>query len=245
MRKDKKGSKNGAGGEIPRNPIWGTPSEPPQGAKSAKDKRPEPSRGPTPVKERQPEPRSTSRSTPRPRPAPRPRAKRPASDRPSIGPIPIAALAAVVMLSAIGWMWKSQLRVRDVVVEGARHTPADTVLALARVDTAVAFFDIDTIGIVERLARLPWVETATVRRAPNITIQIDILERKPALLIIDDAGRPARYLDRYGYPMPYARGGYDVPLLRGFDGPFVAGKPTDHPALLELCLLYTSDAADE
>lgn len=242
MRKDKKGSKSGAGGEIPRNPVWGKPSEPPRAAKPAKDKRPEPAS----AKERRPEPRSTSRSTPRPKPAPRPRTKRPASDRPRLGPIPIAALTAVILLSVVGWMWKSQLRVRDVVVEGARHTPTDTVLALARIDTALAFFDIDTIGIAERLARLPWVESATVRRAPNITIEIQLAERTPALLVIDDAGRPSRYLDRNGYPMPYTRGGYDVPLLRGYDEPFVAGKPTEHPALLELVeVLADTDPATD
>ncbi|MEZ4699777.1 MAG: FtsQ-type POTRA domain-containing protein [Rhodothermales bacterium] len=172
---------------------------------------------------------------PRSRPAARPRAKSAAPDRAKRLTIPIVSFLLVVLLTVVGWSWKSQLHVRDVVVIGARHTPVDSLIAIAAVDSGAVFFDIDTHAIADRIARLPWIEEARVYRGADMTIKIDVHERTPALMAVDASGKPTRFIDAGGYQMPYVRGhGYDVPLLKGLKEPFIAGAPTENPALLEL-----------
>ncbi len=140
--------------------------------------------------------------------------------------LPLVVLVLVVAIGAVGWMWKSELRTRGVTVTGAVHTPADTVRALARIDSAALFFAIDTAAIAARISQVAWVDTAYVRRMPDVTVAIDVVERTPALLAVDADGRPERYLDANGYQMPVVRGAaYDVPLLRGLDEPYIPGRP--------------------
>jgi cell division septal protein FtsQ len=173
--------------------------------------------------------------SPRPRPASRARPARPRSGRFRLGTIPSVALGLAVLLAFLGLMWRSQLRVRGVTVEGARHTSADTLIALAGVDSGAAFFAIDTEAIAARAALMPWVAEARVHRMPNMTLEIEVRERTPVLLAVDATGRPARYLDREGFQMPFVRGAsYGVPILRGYDEPYVPAQATRDSVLIEL-----------
>ncbi len=106
---------------------------------------------------------------------------------------------------------------------------------MMRVDSSHLFFDIDPVMVEDRLRRHPWVKEARVQRYPNATLQVDVEERVPALLALDDDGVPVRYLDADGFQMPFVKGAiYDVPLLHGLDEPFEATRPITHRALQKL-----------
>lgn len=126
-------------------------------------------------------------------------------------------VAGVGALGWGGWRWSANATVDRVTVRGTQHAPPDTVRRLARVDSGAVMSEVDPILVADRVARHPWVKTATV--TPHWmygTLAVTVTERTPAALAVDAQGRPAYYLSRDGHAMPIPdSAGYDVPLVRG------------------------------
>jgi cell division septal protein FtsQ len=132
-------------------------------------------------------------------------------------------------MGGFGWWWKGQVRCQDVRITGARFADETTLLDLASVDTNVAFFDIDPYAIADRVKRHPWVRDVIVQRLPDATLEIEVIEREPAMLVINAAGAPDRYLDVKGYQMPFMRDAiFDVPLLMGLKDEPDISEPINH-----------------
>ncbi|MEM8484255.1 MAG: FtsQ-type POTRA domain-containing protein [Bacteroidota bacterium] len=141
----------------------------------------------------------------------------------------------VLVAGGFGWWWKGQVVVRNVQIEGVQHAEETVLREMMRVDSSHLFFDIDPVMVSDRLRRHPWVKEARVQRYPNATLQVDVEERVPALLALDDSGAPVRYLDVDGFQMPFVKGAiYDVPLLHGFNEPMQGMRPIMHRALQKL-----------
>ena len=147
----------------------------------------------------------------------------------------ILTLVLILAAGGFGWWWKDQVLVRKVAIEGMRYADEAVLREMIRVDSSMLFFNLNTVMIADRLRRHPWVEDAYVQRYPNATLKIDVVERQPALLAIDEDGRPARYLDVHGYQMPFLKAAvYDVPLLEGLAEPASETRPVKNRALLRL-----------
>ena len=135
-------------------------------------------------------------------------------------------LVALALALGAAWVWQRTLPLRELAVVGAVHAPASEVAALTRaVPDSVALFSLDPGLLEDRVARHPWVASASVRRLPTGTLRIAVEERVPVVLVMDRAGRASHFLDAAGYAMPVAAASpalYDVPVL--------SGAPPYHPA---------------
>ena len=149
-------------------------------------------------------------------------------------------VAGVGALGVLGWQWRAGAVVERVAVTGTQHAPPDTLRRLAQVDSGAAMGAVTPAFVADRVARHPWVASATV--TPHWmygTLTVAVTERTPAALAVDAQGRPAYYLDRAGYAMPAAdSAGYDVPLVRGLEAEAPWGQPdtTAAPAPLRRVL---------
>ncbi len=126
-----------------------------------------------------------------------------------------------VLLLGLGaaWVWQRTLPLKRIAVVGAVHTPAAEVVALTHAEPdSVALFSLSPALLADRVARHPWVASASVRRLPTGTLRIAVAERTPVALVLDGAGRPSHFLDAAGFAMPVAAASpalYDVPVLHG------------------------------
>ncbi|HYE96054.1 MAG TPA: FtsQ-type POTRA domain-containing protein [Rubricoccaceae bacterium] len=156
-----------------------------------------------------------------------------------------AGVLVVGALVALAWRWQDTLPLRRVTVEGNRHAQAEELVRLAHLhvaregveddSTADRLFALQPLLVADRMARHPWVRSATVRRYPTGTLAVRVVEREPAALVLTADGRPSHYLDGEGYAMPLARGAaYDVPLLRGRLPAYHPRRPVRDRALRDL-----------
>jgi cell division protein FtsQ len=92
---------------------------------------------------------------------------------------------------------------------------------------------VDGPMVADRVARHPWVKTATVtKQRARRTLQVAVTERAPAAIVVDGSGRPAYYLDPAGYAMPVPDSAEtDVPLVRSLDAAYHPVRRVAPPAL--------------
>ena len=140
------------------------------------------------------------------------------------------ALVVVGVLGVFGWRWQAALPLQRVEVSGNYYADDADLVALAGVDTAQVLFEVDPVLVEDRVLRHPWVQRVSVQRLPTGTLAINVLERAPVVLVVDDDGTLSRYLDGDGYQMPLLPGtAFDVPLLRGLKEPYNPVMPVQQP----------------
>lgn len=101
-------------------------------------------------------------------------------------------------------------RVREVVVEGGRKIPKETLLSLTVVEGMPNLFSVELKEVVRRLESHPWIERVQVKKVFPNKILIQIEEKKPMAIIqlgelyyIDTKGEifsPVGERDEYNYP---------------------------------------------
>jgi cell division protein FtsQ len=147
-------------------------------------------------------------------------------------------LCALVALSVVGWRWQASLPVRAVEVAGAVHADTTQLLDLAAVPDSAMLFSLDPVILEDRVRRHPWVAEAGVTRWMTGTLSIDVAERVPAALVLDERGRPAYFVDAAGFmmpvPPPQPGRAYDVPLLHGRFGAYQPTTPVADAAIRDL-----------
>lgn len=102
----------------------------------------------------------------------------------------LGAVATGAALVTAGWgaTRSPLLDVDRVVVEGAARTGEAPVAAAAGVARGSAMVDVDEAGAARRVAALPWVLRATVRREWPSTVRVRVDERVAVAVTRDDAG---------------------------------------------------------
>lgn len=147
----------------------------------------------------------------------------------------IAAVPVLAALMVVAWHWQQDLRVEQVVFGGFEHAQVEALESLAAVDTGAVLFDLDPVLLADRVRRHPWVAAAQVTRLWTGTLAVEVTERVPVALVLDEAGRPSHYLDAAGQQMPWVAGAaYDVPLVRELSEAYHPVRPVQHAALRQL-----------
>jgi cell division protein FtsQ len=103
-------------------------------------------------------------------------------------------------------------RVRRVEVEGARYTAPRDILRQLHVDTAVSVWtDVDSLA--RRVAHLPEVRSAAIRRKLPGTLVVTVTERVPVALVPTPQG--LQPYDETGLPLPIdpSRSRVDAPIV--------------------------------
>ena len=134
-----------------------------------------------------------------------------------------AGLGPLVVIAGIAL--SPALDVESVRVVGARRLPADQVRTAAAIRPGVALALVDTAAVRRRVAALPYVRSATVRREWPSRLVVEVVERVPALAVPVAGGVALYDADgvRLGGARTVPRG---VPLLR-----VAGGRPA--PALVK------------
>jgi cell division protein FtsQ len=154
----------------------------------------------------------------------------------------------VVVAAVVGLLHSPLTRVRDVTIEGARHTPRNQILVAAGLAGAPRVLMIDAGGAAARHAvdALPWVASASFARSWPWTIVITVTERAPAALV--PAGRTTDEVDASGRVLQVLSGLEDAPPLPVVTGalPALPGQhvlPTSSTGQQVLNELLTAAAA--
>jgi cell division protein FtsQ len=96
---------------------------------------------------------------------------------------------AVAVAALMWWLTLSPLLDVDAIrVHGATHTGDDAVLAALDVHRGDALLTADVGGAAAALSELPWVATATVRRAWPGTLDVTVVEREPVAAVAARGG---------------------------------------------------------
>jgi cell division protein FtsQ len=144
-------------------------------------------------------------------------------------------------------MWRKDLPVRGVRVEGNRIVPGADLIRLAAVPMDKRLYDIDLAAVCERLRKNPFLKKVDVHRDPPDHVLIRVEERVPLAVI---AAARMCYLDADGMLMPVIRSdnAFDLPVITGADDVQTCevGKQLTHPAVREaLVLVLAAQQLDE
>lgn len=122
----------------------------------------------------------------------------------------IALLGAAVFAN----MWKSDLKVASIAVEGNSIVGEKEILTLAGVTEATRLFDVDLFAIRKRIEQNNFIRSASVNREVPNRITIRVEERVPIAAVVLDK---VLYLDADGYVLPPVRSEniFDLPVLTG------------------------------
>jgi cell division protein FtsQ len=155
---------------------------------------------------------------------------------------PLVALCCIGVL-AIGALvaarlWRNDLTVRKVGIEGVRIVPSEDIFHLAAVPMDKKLYDVPLADIRERVRKSPFVRDVAVHRDPPDRILIQVEERTPIAVIA--AGRMF-FVDADGMVLPMIRSDsvFDLPIITGVEGlqPCESGKELSHPAIREALLV--------
>jgi cell division protein FtsQ len=150
-----------------------------------------------------------------------------------VGLVVLAAVAGLVVAAAFSALFD----VDSIEVTGAERTSTDEVVAASGIEPGEPLVLVDTGAAAERIGRLPWVASASVRRSVTGTVTVEVSERTPvAVLPASDGGWMA--VDGDGrqlvaVPPP----GPDELLVVGVEASGVAGEPVGVGAQSVLRLL--------
>jgi cell division protein FtsQ len=156
-------------------------------------------------------------------------------------------LASLLLALAIGggWVWHAKLvaiawnglhdavvsgsanaglRLREVVVEGRKHTPRDQLLASLGVQLGHPMLAIDPQALKAKVEALGWVRSAAVERRLPDQLYIRISEAEPIALWQRDGG--FQLIDRSGQVLDLADAAAfsQLPVLVGDGAPAHAGE---------------------
>ncbi|NIR73084.1 MAG: FtsQ-type POTRA domain-containing protein [Aliifodinibius sp.] len=113
-----------------------------------------------------------------------------------------------------GLYWNSTMKVQSVQFEG-NHFVSTQDLQLVEVPTGMNPDSMNFGEIRNRFEELPYVKQADISVSPNGTINIQVTERQPVALLIDN--KKKIYVDNDGIKLPIVSGKtVDVPILYGF-----------------------------
>jgi len=139
------------------------------------------------------------------------------------------AVAVVLVATAISvarhFAFSSELSVREILVDGTRHTTPDAVRAVLRPYVGRNLLDVSLDEVAKSASGDPWVKDASVKRILPGTLRVTVGERTPAALALMHG--LVYVVDDGGYVMGPAGAGlsFDLPLLTGLDrtqGPALA-----------------------
>jgi len=157
-----------------------------------------------------------------------------------IGLIALLILAAGLVISSN--LWKSNLKVSHVVVEGNRIVETAEILRLVKVEKNARLHDVDLMGVRKDVLSHHFIKDAVVERDLPATLKITITERAPLAIV---NGAEILYLDQEGIVLPHSisKQLFDLPVLTGVspDVALVPGTMVHNADVQEaLAILATS-----
>ena len=130
----------------------------------------------------------------------------------------LSALLVIMASGIVAQQHYSPLPCTQLAILDAVHANTTELRAVANLEMGAS---IDPVLVADRIQRHPWVRTARGWCYQNGIATVVVEERAPQLLIHDQRGAGAYYIDANGYRMPVLPGeSFDVPLLAGLEEPY-------------------------
>lgn len=125
-----------------------------------------------------------------------------------------ALLGLSVGLTAFSNYWKSNLRVKEIIVEGTRVVEKNEIMQISQVKNGTLLYDVDLTQVQRNVLSHLYVKEASVERNIPSSIKISVVERQPLTLVNADE---IRYLDEDGVVLPHSisKAVFDLPVLSG------------------------------
>jgi cell division protein FtsQ len=140
----------------------------------------------------------------------------------------LALFGLIISLTVGANAWKSNLKVKRLLVEGNRIVETNEILQLAQIRKGTRMYDIDLMVMQRDIASHPFIKEVLVERDLPATLRISVAERTP-LAIINTTGM--HYIDQEGVVLPpsISKEVYDLPLLTGSLPPDLpVGRPVQN-----------------
>lgn len=129
-------------------------------------------------------------------------------------------VAVLVAAACVAWSAREasqRLKLEDVQVRGHSRVTAQEVVSTGGLVAGQSLLSIHPARVARRLEHHPWIRHAEVGRRFPATVVIDVREREPVALMLDD-GRPWIVDSEGNAVKPWeAVDGLDLPLLSGID----------------------------
>ncbi len=119
-----------------------------------------------------------------------------------------------VGLTAFSNYWKSNLRVKEIIVEGTRVVEKNEITQISQVKNGTLLYDVDLTQVQRNVLSHLYVKEASVERNIPSSIKISVVERHPLTLV---NANEIRYLDEDGVVLPHSisKAVFDLPVLSG------------------------------
>ena len=123
----------------------------------------------------------------------------------------LLGIAGLVVWSNV---WKKNLTISRVTVEGNRIVEANEILQLAQVKKGSPMYDLDLAAVQRDVASNFFVKDVMVERDLPSTIRVTVVERSPIVMINRS---DIVYLDQEGVVLPHSisKETFDLPILSG------------------------------
>lgn len=126
----------------------------------------------------------------------------------------IMLVVGIAVLAAI--YWNKNVTVDEVTFSGNTMTDSEELYKTANVPLGIHPDSLDLSGVVNRVEKIDYVKTAIPYIEPSGELNIQITERKPIALLIEDERKI--YVDSEGIKLPLIDGkSFDLPLVYGFN----------------------------
>lgn len=126
----------------------------------------------------------------------------------------IMLVVGIAVLAAI--YWNKNVTVDEVTFSGNTMTESEELFKTANVPLGIHPDSLDLSGVVHRVEKIDYVKSAIPYIEPSGELNIQITERKPIALLIEDEKKV--YVDSEGIKLPLIYGiSFDLPLVYGFN----------------------------
>lgn len=125
----------------------------------------------------------------------------------------IMLIVGITVLAAI--YWNRNVTVDEVSFLGNKMTDSEMLFEVAKVPLGIHPDSLDLSVIVDRIEAIDYVKAALPYIEPSGEMNIQITERVPIALLVDDGKKI--YVDSEGIKLPIIEGiSFDLPLVYGF-----------------------------
>jgi cell division protein FtsQ len=157
--------------------------------------------------------------------------------------LPLVAALAVAVLS---WPFArdvvrhhSYFAVHEVTVRASGRLDAEVIRAAAGIEPGTSIWDVDCTGVEARLARVPWVRSARVRRQLPDRVVLSVRQYRPsAILALVGTASPFYYVAANGRIFATVGTGdaRDLPYLTGLREDDLGGREAFGPRAIRRAL---------
>jgi cell division protein FtsQ len=148
-----------------------------------------------------------------------------------------AAASGVFLVWAI--LWSPLLNVRNVTVEGGRHTSSTAVAEIAGLGDDDNLLFVSAEHVAEKAEELPWVKSARVDRLLPNTVRVRVVERRPAMVVTTETS--SWLVDGDGHILSPASKSEKLPTIAASDlGGVETGETIARPSVRAAVRAYGS-----